>query len=73
MVEYRTILLIFLCRMLPPKLDCPGGSELWNNTEHTSDAVICIDELSTCIVYNGLYQINVKKNLDICTYNLFVL
>ena len=38
--------------MLPPKLDCPGGSELWNNTEHTPDAVICIDELSTCIVYN---------------------
>ena len=46
----------FLCRKLPPKLDCPGGSDLWNYTEHTSDAVICTDELSTCIVYNGLYQ-----------------
>lgn len=37
---------------LPPKLDCPGGNKLWNSTEHTSDAVICTGELSTCTVYN---------------------
>ncbi|XP_076087435.1 all-trans retinoic acid-induced differentiation factor-like [Mytilus galloprovincialis] len=37
---------------LPPKIDCPGGSELWNETKHTEDAVICTGELSSCTVYN---------------------
>lgn len=37
---------------LPPKLNCPGGNELWNKTEQTSEVVTCINELSTCTVYN---------------------
>ncbi|XP_063414497.1 all-trans retinoic acid-induced differentiation factor-like isoform X2 [Mytilus trossulus] len=37
---------------LPPKIDCPGGRELWNETKHTEDAVICTGELSSCTVYN---------------------
>lgn len=40
-------------RTLPPNLSCPGGHFLWDKETVHPDMVECLEEQSTCKVFNG--------------------
>ncbi|XP_048763192.2 all-trans retinoic acid-induced differentiation factor-like [Ostrea edulis] len=37
---------------LPPNLSCPGGPSLWNSEEIHPNVTVCLEEQSTCKVFN---------------------
>lgn len=45
-------------RTLPPNLSCPGGHILWDKEINHSDMVECVEEQSTCKVFNGKFLYN---------------
>lgn len=55
-------------RTLPPNLSCPGGQILWDKEINHSDMVECVEEQSTCKVFNGKFLYNQGIHCSLFTH-----
>lgn len=55
-------------RTLPPNLSCPGGHILWDKEINHSDMVECVEEQSTCKVFNGKFLYNQGIHCSLFTH-----